>query len=452
MTAQAAAGTMRLLDELKTHDSWSREQLLAHQRHALQALIRHAAERSPYYRELLPVSARSGELRLEELPTLTKATLMREWDRIVTDPELRFADAWRHVEDEGAAADLHLGRYRILATGGSTRERGIFVYGGAEFEACMAGCLRALATVGISAGTRLASIGSPSAAHLSNQMFAFLRAGRIDAPRLTVTTALRGLVSALNSYEPDAVMSYPTILRELAEEQAAGRLGISPRIVISSSEVLSEETRRRVEGVWGVPVHNGYATTEAAVIASECRERCGLHVWEDTLILEVVDEQNRQVQPGAPGHKVLLTNLWNRVQPLIRYELADAVTLADGPNPTGRPFARIAEIQGRTADILRLPATSGGTVSLHPMHLHMAFMGIAEVRQYQLHPGADQLRVTLVIEPQASRDVIETRVQAALLEALRKAGAAEPRISIETVERIARVGSGAKLTLIRSSP
>ena len=53
---------------------------------------------------------------------------MREWDRIVTDPELRFADAWRHVEDEGAAADLHLGRYRILATGGSTRERGIFVY------------------------------------------------------------------------------------------------------------------------------------------------------------------------------------------------------------------------------------------------------------------------------------------------------------------------------------
>jgi phenylacetate-coenzyme A ligase PaaK-like adenylate-forming protein len=440
---------MRVLEEINTHDCWSCEQLIEHQRLALRNLVRHAAERSPYYRDALPAQARGGDVRLQELPTLSKTTLMREWDRIVTDPRLRLDEVERHFEGS-AASDLHLAEYRIFETGGSTGQRGIFVYGDSEFENSLAGILRALATVGISASTRLASIGSPSPAHLTNQVFAVFRAGRPASPRLTVTMPVNDLVSALNGYQPEAIISYPTILQLLAEEQAAGSLGIAPRIVVSTSEVLSEETRQRVQDVWGVGVRNAYASTEGGMMATECSERCGLHLWEDTLIFEVVDEYNHPISPGTPGHKVLLTNLWNRVQPLIRYELADAVTLAPGANPTGRPFARIAEVGGRTADILRLPGLAGGTVAVHPMHLRMPFT-LPEVRQYQLKPACGQLRVTLVLAPGASLDVIE-RIRTALIDALKAAGAASQHISIESVESIPRVGSGAKLTLIGSSP
>ncbi len=63
----------------------------------------------------------------------------------------------------------------------------------------------------------------------------------------------------------------------------------------------------------------------------------------------MVDGDNRPVPPGVPGSKVLLTNLVNPAEPLVRYELADSVVLADGPDPSGRPDDRIERIDGRAA-------------------------------------------------------------------------------------------------------
>ena len=67
-----------------------------------------------------------------------------------------------------------------------------------------------------------------------------------------------------------------------------------------------------------------------------------------------------EVAPGVPGHRVLVTSLVNRALPLIRYELADAVTLAPGPDPAGRPYQRIMRVDGRNDDILRFPAVGDG--------------------------------------------------------------------------------------------
>jgi phenylacetate-coenzyme A ligase PaaK-like adenylate-forming protein len=294
---------------------------------------------------------------------------------------------------------------------------------------------------------RLASIGSPSPAHLTKHVFELFRTVRPGSPELTVTMPIGELVRALNAYRPEAIATYPTILHLLAEEQLEGRLHIEPRALATSSEVLTEEIRQRARAAWGVTPRNAYASTEGGMMASECPAGCGLHVWEDTVILEVVDDRDRPVSPGSPGSKVLLTNLWNRTQPLIRYELADAVTLAEGANPTGRPFARIADVGGRSADILRLPSRDGGEVALHPIHLRTPFTRISEVQQYQfsLAPGA--LRVRLVLVPDAPRDVPE-RVQAELAGALERAGAAPIAIEARPVDAIPRVGAGAKLTLL----
>jgi phenylacetate-coenzyme A ligase PaaK-like adenylate-forming protein len=75
-----------------------------------------------------------------------------------------------------------------------------------------------------------------------------------------------------------------------------------------------------------------------------------MDILEDLVVVEVVDEHDRPVPPGVPGHKVLLTNLVNHVQPLLRYELTDPVTLAGGPNPLGLPYARVAVVDGRSDD------------------------------------------------------------------------------------------------------
>jgi phenylacetate-coenzyme A ligase PaaK-like adenylate-forming protein len=301
-----------LAGEQLARDRWSRDRLLAFQAERLRALIAHAVGASPYYRELLGPDAAHGDVPLEELPTLPKATLMERFDRIVTDPRLRLAGVEAHLAGPDAARP-YLGRYRVFSTAGTTGVRGLLVYDADELAVWIGACLRGLACWGLGPGTRLAGIGSPSPLHISNQAYAVLLAGQAGAaPRLTVTTPLAEMVAVLNDFRPEALTAYPSVAAALAEEQLQGRLRIAPAMVATSSEVQTADLRRRMAEAWGLAPLDFYGTTEALVAAAGRQGQTGMDVLEDLVVLEVVDERNRPVPPGVPGHKVLLTNLVNR--------------------------------------------------------------------------------------------------------------------------------------------
>ena len=439
-----------LAGEQLARDRWSRHRLLAHQGERLRALIAHAVAASPYYREVLGPDAASGDVPLQELPTLPKATLMDNFDRIVTDPRLRRAELEAHLA--GPAADQpYLGRYRLFTTAGTTGLRGLFLEDADEFAVWIGTCLRGLACWGIGPATRLAGIGSPSPLHISNQVYAVLLAGQASAaPRLAVTTPLPEMVAALNAFQPEALTAYPSVAAALAEEQLHGRLQIAPTLVATSSEVQTADMRRRIGEAWGVAPLNFYGTTEALIPAAGRPGQVGMDILEDLVVLEVTDEHDRPVPPGVPGHKVLLTNLVNRVQPLIRYELSDSVTVAGGPNPLGLPYARIAAVDGRSDDVITLPAAAGGRVAVYPFRLQAPFSKLLEVRQYQVVHDRDGLRVAVVLRDSAPAD-IPARIRAALARELQAAGAVPPPIEVTPVPEIARdPGHGAKFKLVRS--
>lgn len=432
--------------ELLAHDRWSRDELLAYQRDRLSALLRHAVEHSPYYREALGEDA--PERSLESLPTLPKTLMLEQLDRIVTDPRLRRAELEGFLA-EADAGDAYLDEYRIFATSGSTGVPGVFVFSHAEFGEWTSVSLAALGRVGVTPQTRLVAIGAPSALHITRQLFARFQAGRKGVPRLAVTTPVADMVEALNAYQPEALISYPSITAALADEQLEGRLAISPRLAIVGSEVLTEDAARRIESAWGISPLDVYAATEAAPIATPSLDRVGMHVWENALVLEVVDEENRPVPPGEPGSKVLLTNLVNRTQPLIRYELSDSVVLAPGDDPSGRPWSRIMRVDGRSDDILTLPARGGGEVRVHPFRLRAPFVKLPDVRQYQIVHRENGLLVRVV--PRAGREQgLADRVRGAMCAALADAGA-QSWIRVELVDAIAREpGHAAKVKLVVS--
>jgi phenylacetate-coenzyme A ligase PaaK-like adenylate-forming protein len=146
---------------------------------------------------------------------------------------------------------------------------------------------------------------------------------------------------------------------------------------------------------------------------------------------------------------VLVTNLVNRTQPLIRYELSDSATLADGPDPTGLPYDRIAAVDGRSDDILRFPGARGGEVAVHPYRLRTPFAAFAELRQYQIVQRDDGLEVRIVLQPKAPVDT-PARVGAALRDALEEGGALSPPIEVVPVDAIEREhGHAAKLKLVK---
>jgi phenylacetate-coenzyme A ligase PaaK-like adenylate-forming protein len=264
-----------------------------------------------------------------------------------------------------------------------------------------------------------------------------------------VTTPVPDLVAALNAEQPEAFPTNASVAALLAEEQLAGRLRIAPRIVACTGEVLTADMHDRIRAAWGIEPHQLYATTEAGVLASTGPHQAGLHLWEDQALVEVVDAANRPVPPGVPGAKVLLTNLVNRVLPLIRYELSDSVTLADGRDPGGWPMRRLAAVEGRSDDIVHLAAPGGGRVAVHPLQLRAPFAAFPDVVQYQIVHDRTGLSVAVVLRPNAAPDLPD-RVRLALAERLAAAGAVPPPITVTPVAQIPREeGPSAKFAVVK---
>jgi phenylacetate-CoA ligase len=435
--------------ELLAHDGWSREHLLAHQRERLLATLRHAVTASPYYREVLGPDAAAPAVDLRDLPTLRKETLVERFDDIVTDPRLRLAGIEAHLAGPDAEKP-YLGRYRAFSTSGTSGMRGLIVFDRDDMAAGIAASLRAIARQGVGPTTRLVAIGSPDPLHLTRQVFAAFRAGREDVPDVTVCTPLAEMVAALNAYQPEAIAGYPTIAALLADEQLEGRLRIAPRILAFGSEPTTPDILARLDAAWGLRPANVYASTEVPIIAVSSPQDACLDVSEDLVVLEVVDEHDEPVPDGTPGHHILVTNLASRALPLIRYEIGDVVTPAAGPSPAGRPYRRLEAVEGRSGDILRLPARAGGTVAVHPFRLGRPLDRFPEVRQFQFAWEAGGIAVDVVLRASAAAD-LPARLSAALVRELADAGAVAPPVTVRPVEAIAReAGPGAKLKLVRA--
>jgi phenylacetate-coenzyme A ligase PaaK-like adenylate-forming protein len=432
--------------DLLARDRWSRDRLVTFQRASLRELLRHAVASSPYYRDLLGDGAEDAAL--DELPTLTKATLMEQFDRVVADPRLRLAA----VEAHAAGADpgaLLCGAFHVFGTSGTTGRRGVFPETTAELAAWVRAGWRVRQRLGLGPDLRVVGIGAPTPLHITQKLFAAFGGFGGCRPALTVTTPLPALVEALNRDRPELLITVPTVARMLAEEQLEGGLAIRPRGVLLAGEVLAEDTSRRVAEAWGVEPFQVYAATEALMMASEAPERVGLHVAEDLVVLEVIDERGRPVAPGQPGYKVLVTSLVGRALPLIRYELADTVTIAPGPDPSGRPYLRIERVDGRDDDVLRLPALRGGEAVVLPYRLRAPFAPLPEVRRYQIVLQRERLAVRVVLAPGASAETLE-RVGAGMRAALAEAGAVPTPVVVEAVAEIEREPGLAKVKLVKT--
>src|SRR5918911_1020643 len=118
--------------------SWTREQLRAHQARALRRLRAYAYARSAFYRRFHHGLTDSP---LEKLPVLTKATMMEQFDELVTDPAVRLADVQRYVASVGGG-ERFLGRYWVTATSGSSGLRGLFLHDRAEMATLLASFAR----------------------------------------------------------------------------------------------------------------------------------------------------------------------------------------------------------------------------------------------------------------------------------------------------------------------
>lgn len=432
------ANILRLRRTLRRREGWTRERLLGHQQHELATLRAFAAERSPFYRR---VHHGLGAAPLAELPVLTKATMMDHFDEIVTDPTLHLADLQTYLE-QLHGNEPFAGRYWVSATSGSSGRKSVIPSDAHEWAMTIASYSRANEWSGIHASplhpVRMAVVSSTTAWHQSSRVAATVRSPFIHSERLDAAAPLPDIAARLNQLRPDILIGYASMIRALAGEQLAGRLRIAPRTVNSASEVLTAETRAMAARAWGVPPFNVYAATETGGIAGECAQHRGMHLFEDLIIPEVVDDAYRPVPPGQPGDRLLVTVLFSRTLPLIRYEMTDRVTLATEPCPDGLPFRLLESIEGRTDDIVMLPASAGGSIRIHPVVFHHV-LDLLDAPAWQVRQHGPDITVLVAAPgPQVDLTATEEDVRAALA-----AAGAQPRaISLSVVDTIPAGAAG----------
>jgi len=454
------ARTIRGERKLASHEAWSVDRVRAHQRARLLAIVRHAAASSPYYRERFAGIELSDDLDLTALPRLDKPTMLENFNDLVTDRRLTLAGVEAHLAELGRAAphiDPQLfGEYRAVTSGGSSGKRGVFVYGQEGWTELLAGMARVNKRY---AGQgprlprrRMTTVWAEGATHISGRVLRSLDTGitPFRQQRLDARMPLDELVEALNAFRPEALNAYASTAALLAEKQLEGALDISPEAVVTIAEVLTPEMAQRIAAAWGRAPFNGYGSSETGpATAFECDRHVGLHAFEDLVQIEVVDDEHRPVPAGKPGSRLLVTNLFNRVQPLIRYELDDLVTLSPDPCPCGRPFPLLESVEGRSDDLLELAATAGGTIGIHPLTVRSPLSGIAALSEYRIVYREGELRVEAVLSA-ATGDGARTcrEIEARLAQALAESGAQSPPIQVESVAEIPRhPHSGKKKTI-----
>lgn len=346
------------------------------QRSRLNELVRYARANSPLYQRLyaeVPV----GNAHLADLPPVTKGQLMAAFDDWVCDPEVTLAEVGDFISDPERIGRPYRGRYFVCTSSGTTGRPGVFVhdqgacrvYQAMSYPMDMAWLSRrqwlsllerrVSWAVVVGTGGHFAGVGWIR--YLSRRHW-WRRNWRAFSQQMP----LPQLVAALNDFQPAILTSYPSELDVLASEQLAGRLQIHPVIVELGGESFGSDRRSRIAAAFGENVvHDSYSASECLVMAFEC-PRGWLHVNADWVILEPVEADYSPTPPGSRSHTVLLTNLANRVQPIIRYDLGDSITERADACPCLNPLPAI-RVEGRREDVVRLIDRAGGEVVVPPL-------------------------------------------------------------------------------------
>jgi phenylacetate-CoA ligase len=432
---QDFARGLRASRDLLERERWPQARVERFRQERLQALAGRAAEHAPFWRERIP----RGRVELSDIEPTSKADLMDHFDELVTDPRLRLDEVLVHLdrlEDDA----LYLGEYRAMTSSGSSGRKAVFVYDRAGWQGIIAMFLRRSEWTGAKPRLprlRLATIGGASPTHMSRRAAQTLDVGLYRLLALSVTQPIDELVVRLNEFRPDHLNGYPSIMALLAEERLAGRLRVEPEALFTNSEPLSPALRTRLEEAFGVRPYNFYATTEG-LYGHDCPEGT-MHLFDDMCIVENVDQDGDPVPVGETGTRLLVTNLFNHVQPLIRFEVSDLVALEPEPCPCGRTLARVRSLEGRAEDVLEVDG-----VTVHPMQFALVTAD-PDVREFQVVQEGDALRLRVALRngatdaPARLRERVSTRLQ--------DLGVPRPAVEVETVDALQR-SPGGKLQMI----
>ena len=414
--------------------------LEAYQERRARLMVYYAAQHSPFYR----AHWEGCDLRdWRMLPTVDKRLMMANFDRFNTrgikrEEAMEIAlQAERNRDFRPALRGLTVG-----LSSGTSGHRGLFLVSAGE-QAAWAGVILARVLHHLPRRRLRVAFFLRSNSNLYEEVGGVL----IQFRYFDLMLPLADAVAALNQMQPHIIVGPPSLLCFLAVEHKEGRLRCNPRRLISVAEVLEPQDQQFISATFGAPVHQIYQCTEG-LLAVSC-EHGSLHIQEDGVALQFEpleggDNDGSRVMP-------IVTDLWRKTQPIIRYRLNDVLQLETWPCACGSSFRVIRAIEGRCDDICYFISLDGALRPFYPDTIRrMILLASADIADYQVTqetPG--HLRVHLALAPGASFAPVEQATRASIEATVAQYACQSAVVSIE--QGLKQLKAGVKRRRVQSS-
>jgi phenylacetate-CoA ligase len=421
---KGGSNRLAILSQLRQSQWRTRHELLKEQRSRLADAIAYAGTHSKYYRDLFAREAfdcRSFTLeQFSRLPLLDKSVVRNQIDALIVDG----------VRKESLIE---------AKTGGSTGHS-LAVYSDEPWQQRRgADAMRADEWSGWRLGMQKGAVwGNPpqpeSAFARFKDRWLYCLDLYLDTMNIT-PQSMDAFVAEWRKRDIDVLFGHAHSLFILADYlRGRGDHGMRPVGIIATSMMLLRNEREVIEEVFGCPVTNRYGCEEVALIACECEQHQGMHLNVEHLYIEFLNEQQQPARPGEMA-EIVVTDLYNRVMPLIRYRVGDTGVYSDRSCPCGRGMPMLEEVVGRMADFLkRRDGSRVSGVSLVERTL-TAIPGLAQMQLVQT--ALDHIELNLVRGPGYT-----DRSTQQLIGELKEVFGEDLRVDVNFLEQIPRETSG----------
>jgi phenylacetate-CoA ligase len=384
----------------KRAESLTAQQVQNLQQRRFRRLLRHVFRKSRfykrYYREHGITQRDIEKVEMKDLPVIDKRIVMDNYDELVCDPALKKDDLEQFIAESPEASSKYKGVYRVIHTSGSSGTPAVFVYGPREWAAAKALGFRALAEkVNPFERGKLAYIGATGGHFVSTTAISDIPRILLEVLSVSVNNPIEQICRDIDRFGPDALIGYASGLNLLAQQQITGGLKIAPARIWSSADPLTVTIRMNVERAFGVTPVDIYTASEIMTFSAECKSRHRLHYFNDWFGVQLVNDDKEPVKTGLPG-SLVVTNLYNYTQPLIRYKMDDEIVVSDEPCTCGWPFSVIEKIAGRNEEILWFVKSDGTKEFVSPYVLEEFLIPGLEKFQF-VQTGPNRLTMKAVI-------------------------------------------------------
>lgn len=359
---------------------WSEEKLLGYQEDRLRLIISHAYENVPFYYDLF----RKNHIVPSDIKSIGDLCKIP----VVTKDDLRM-----YPEEYYRAKNIPKSKTIRLCSSGSTGKPFTYYITPEAFSMNYACAIRGWYWMGYRLGDSYTKLSQNPRTGLHKKMQDLVTRSKYLFIRDLTPGNLIEVVHSLNRSRSDFIRCYPDpllFISSLIDEEI--KLTYSPKAINTTGNILTAQSRSKIEKAFGAPVFDSYSC-EGTAQFFEGPDRSAYFASMEYAITEVCDDLNNEVKAG----RHVTTDLWNFAMPFIRYDTQDIIERSDIKNEFGIHLAAFKEIKGRNSDILVTP--SGKFLIVHTFTIFFEYF--TEIKQFQIIQYLpDHIKVLLVVNDQ----------------------------------------------------